>query len=349
MQAGVSRLAAALVMIMSVAACAQTRPDAAPPPAEPPPVPRAPNPLDAASSSLSVESTPMPGERIERPTLLDDQMAALRAALPNFNVVIVRDPGVPKDYPTLPAMTLKNVTVGQFLEFIQASYPGMQLDRINGPTGTLYAINIRMTEEAVRRNQVIEERNRVRLFRLNEYINALADESPAKDKPREERVKEATAQVLSLLQAALEETDDGDGPTVVRIHEPTLTLLFKGSQAKQAVLQEALATLHPQAAWAVVRDEGSGRSVSVDTYGRWRSGQAGQAQSPPPPWARSSTPHSSAQTTADQTTAETFRKLLEDKYKAAEREEQLARRLKEVEALQAELAKLKAATQPTSK
>jgi hypothetical protein len=140
-------------------------------------------------------------------------------------------------------MTLKNVTLGQFLQFIQASFPGVQYKRLDGPNGSLYAIRIRMEDDPIRRQLAID-RNRVRLFRLNEFINTLADENPAKDKPREEKVKEATAQVLSLLQAALEQTDDSE-PCVVKIHEPTLTLMFKGGPEKQAVLEEALSALMP--------------------------------------------------------------------------------------------------------
>jgi hypothetical protein len=185
----------------------------------------------------------MPAERIDKPILLDDEMEAIRMAIPSFNCVIVRDPGVAKNYPTIPAMTLKNVTLGQFMQFLQASFPGVQSKRIDGPSGSLYAIRIRMEDDPLRRQWAID-RNRVRLYRLNEFINTLADESPAKDKPREDRVKEATAQVLSLLQAALDQTDDPE-PCIVKIHEPTLTLMFKGGPEKQAVLQEALQALMP--------------------------------------------------------------------------------------------------------
>jgi hypothetical protein len=185
----------------------------------------------------------MPAERIDKPILLDDEMEAIRTAIPSFNCVIVRDPGVAKNYPTIPAMTLKNVTLGQFMQFLQASFPGVQSKRIDGPSGSLYAIRIRVEDDPLRRQWAID-RNRVRLYRLNEFINTLADESAAKDKPRDERVKEATAQVLSLLQAALDQTDDQE-PCIVKIHEPTLTLMFKGGPEKQAVLQEALQALMP--------------------------------------------------------------------------------------------------------
>ena len=85
----------------------------------------------------TLEAEAMPMERIGSSTSLDDQLAEIRKALPEFNSVVVRDPGVPADYPMLPAMTLKNVTLGQFLQFIQASYPVVQIIRIDGSAGAL--------------------------------------------------------------------------------------------------------------------------------------------------------------------------------------------------------------------
>ena len=162
---------------------------------------------------------------------------------------MVRDPGVAPDYPTLPAMTLKNVTLGQFMQFVQASYPGVQCVRIDGPAGALYSIRIRPDEEAMRRAALRGDANRVRLYRLADAINALTADKPragpeGKDINRDEAVKDATNQVLSLLQAALDQTDQ-DGPVTLKIHEPTQTLMFKGSRAKQDVLEEALSTLQP--------------------------------------------------------------------------------------------------------
>ena len=51
------------------------------------------------------------------------------------------------------------------------------------------------------------------------------------DKLQAEQLKEATTQVLSLLQTALDQTDN-DGACTLKMHESTQTLLFKGSAAK---------------------------------------------------------------------------------------------------------------------
>src|SRR5262245_54537692 len=96
--------------------------------------------LSTAPATSAIEGQPMPAERIEAPTSLDRELEAIRAALPNFNSVVVRDADVSPEYPALPPMTLKNVTVGQFLQFVQASYPGVECRRIDGPAGSLFAI-----------------------------------------------------------------------------------------------------------------------------------------------------------------------------------------------------------------
>jgi len=194
----------------------------------------------------NLEKQPMPMDRIDKPVSLDDQFQAIRAAIPEFNSVVVREAGVPKDYPTLPAMTLKNVTLGQFLQFVQGAFPAVQIIRIDGTAGALYSVRIRYDAEAMRPPTSFPQ-NQLHLYRLNDVIYQLAAEKVQKDKEIKlaDAIKEATNDVLSLLQAALDQTDN-DGPTVLKIHEPTETLMFKGSQAKQQVLEEALSTLQPR-------------------------------------------------------------------------------------------------------
>jgi hypothetical protein len=207
----------------------------------------------ATMPANSMEAQTMPTDRLDKPILLDDELESIRAAVADFNSVVVRDPGVPADYPTLPVMTLKNVTLGQFLQFVRAAYPGVEIVRIDGPAGALYSIRIRPDEEAIRRASfradARADANRVRLYRLTDVVNALSADKlrvgPNEEAPnRDEVIKDATNQVLSLLQAALDQTDQ-DGPVTLKIHEPTQTLMFKGSRAKQDVLEEALSTLQP--------------------------------------------------------------------------------------------------------
>ena len=147
--------------------------------------------------------------------------------------------------------------LGQFLQFVQACFPGVRIVRIDGPAGSLYSVRIAQDDNAMRRAAMISDQNRVRLYRLNDMISAQADDAATRSivgkkpeevtnvKPRDEQIKDATNQILSLLQAALDQTDS-DGPMSIKIHEPTLTLMFKGSKAKQTVLEEALDALQPR-------------------------------------------------------------------------------------------------------
>jgi hypothetical protein len=263
------------VILMCSIACAQRQPPASAAPsasepasaavrARPPqaaqkpapaPAARAASPPEAAQGAVpsgrghSDEDAPMPMDRIERPTLLDTQIEAIRAAVPGFNAVILRSSGVAPNYPTLPPMQLKNVTIGQFMRFVQEAFPPVDVSPVDGPNGTLYAIRVQGDDEAERRSKMAEQANRVRLFRLTDIVRAMAAEMPgrgsASTRPEEERIKEATNHVLSLLQIAIEQADAG-APYSLKIHEPTLTLLFKGSAEQKAVLEDALATLDPR-------------------------------------------------------------------------------------------------------
>ena len=244
----------------------------------------------------SIENVAMPIARIEQPVLLDTQLEAMRGAVPGFNFVVVRDPGTAGDYPILPAMSLKNVTVGQFIEFIEASFSGVHIRRIDGPEGTWYAIRIKPDNDALARARLAKESNRVRFYALAEVINSLADANeppvpfavrtvpggegsvdvsmvPTTRPSRAERIKTATSELLSLIQTAIETVEDDREPYTLKIHEPTLTLLFKGSPERQAVLQDALTALYPQGRWTQTRTAfGSGSagysSDAVEAYRR---------------------------------------------------------------------------------
>jgi hypothetical protein len=207
--------------------------------------------VEHSAAASNIETLPMPIAAIDQ-TTLDQVLHLIHDSNPQFNNVVIRAPGVPANYPTIPAMNFKNVTIGQFLQFVQVSFPGTTCFRIDGATGPLYSFRIspeNMFGGGGRGgDDPFPKPNSVHLYRLTEVINNLADDNTAKDSkenkdtPRQDRIKSATDEVLSLLQAALDQTDP-DGPCVLKMHDPTLTLLFKGSAAKQSVLEDAIASL----------------------------------------------------------------------------------------------------------
>ena len=61
---------------------------------------------------------------------------------------------------------------------------------------------------------------------------------------RDGALKKAIESVLSLLQASLETAGQGKG-SLLRLHEETETLLFKGSPEQAQLVERALETLLP--------------------------------------------------------------------------------------------------------
>jgi chromosome segregation ATPase len=67
--------------------------------------------------------------------------------------------------------------------------------------------------------------------------------------------------VLSLVQAALDETGDSQEKVVLKVHQQTQTLVFKGSPEKMAVLEQALDALRPKESEQIAKMEGQVENV----------------------------------------------------------------------------------------
>lgn len=222
----------------------------------------------AKPTTVPVEDRLMPGERFED-VPLDDVLSFIHEAVPAFNVVVVRGPNVPANYPTIPRMTVKNITIGQFLQFLQESFPDLTVAPIEGPESALYVVRIpsaMMPEGLAVESRppqpggfpggmgmvggggglfeagpmpVISDTPLVRVYKLSEIVASISGGQPDKQ-------KQALNDVLSLIQAALEQIDDGGkDKAVIKVHEQTQTLLFKGTVNKQQVLEQIIQTLQP--------------------------------------------------------------------------------------------------------
>jgi hypothetical protein len=185
---------------------------------------------------------------------LDEALKFIHDVAPGFNSVVVRAQGVDENYPIMPNISLKNVTIGQFLELIQKSYP-IQIDRIDGPVGPIYSIRVQATPESLPPGNIPAgfggvpvamhaQQAMVRVYPLGDIITSLVSRQPG-GKSEAERTKAALNDVLSLIQAALEQTEGNDKP-ILKVHEATQTLLYKGSPDKQAVVEAILGTLQPK-------------------------------------------------------------------------------------------------------
>jgi hypothetical protein len=200
----------------------------------------------------------MPGETFEAITL-DDVLMFMHEKMPAFNSVVVRAPGADTSYPIIPRMSVKNITIGQFLEFLKVSFPGVDIQRINGPQGPLYVVKVvagPMDQPMFpgmgggfgaggfpgALPQAGAPQNVVQVYRLTDIVASLVAnrEGNARDSARA-----ALSDILSLVQSALEESGDKE-QVVLKVHEQTQAMLFKGSVMKRAVLEQVLSTLRPE-------------------------------------------------------------------------------------------------------
>lgn len=205
-------------------------------------------PAPAAPTTAPIENTLMPIGTIGSGMPLEDVLHVISDQVPGFNSVIQREGQTDSGYPTLPAMRLKNVSIGQFLKFIQMSYPA-RVERIDGPAGPLYLIQV--SQPTTPQTAQIgmpppgfpggpPPANEVKVYRLTAIIDSLTNGDNSADAQ-----KKAMNNVLSLIQAALDQAN-GKGETVLKVHDPTQTLVFKGSLEKMTVLEQVLQTLEPK-------------------------------------------------------------------------------------------------------
>ncbi len=167
---------------------------------------------------------------------LDDALSFLQDVAPDFKAVIVRDKGVPDDYPTI-KVKLKNVTLGQVWGVLQAANPDMEVQPVGeneGPT-PIYLIRIKAPSSDAAPGV---PQAAVRVYPLGPLVDAMTAKSEAAHE------KDSLDHVLSLIKATLAQVPGRSEP-VLQVHEETRTLIFKGSGEQQAALQEVLAALAP--------------------------------------------------------------------------------------------------------
>jgi hypothetical protein len=242
-----NRAMAIVTGLACMALCSMTLGQPAPRPANAPP--------EIPEAAQKLESTVLPDLSIAGSTDLESTIGQLRDKVPGFNVVIVRGEGVPNDYPTLPSMQTKNVTVGQFLQFLKTSFAGVNTQRIDGPNGPLYVIKINASPGVpgvpMYPTQMpgpyggavpipaapAPDQPQVRVYYLQDILASLD--------PSGNDQQQTLNDVASLISQALDEVDE-KVPSEIKIHAATCTLIFKGGPRKMAVLDQLLQTLSPK-------------------------------------------------------------------------------------------------------
>lgn len=218
-------------------------------PAKPAPAPP-PKPADPARFD---PDAPLPEIKVEGVTL-EDLVQFLQDARPGFQAVVVRDPGAPRDYPQI-TMRLKNVSTMQLLGLIQKAYPQVTIDdTTEGPGGVVYCIKV-IPDPAPQGGgfagggmlgQRLDLNARyVQVYSLARAVNMLAAEKAADPKDRAKAGRDATNQLLSLLKAAITQSDADGANAALQVHEETQTLVFKGTPAQQQLIDSVLRAVAP--------------------------------------------------------------------------------------------------------
>jgi hypothetical protein len=181
-------------------------------------------------------ATTMPAiELSNRP--LEQVLNELKQKLPGFDFSISRE-NVPHEYPVLPEMRVENVSLDDFEKLLQGQVPGISFSQT--PDNGAVAWNSQpFFEIHITPNPNLPVPG-VHVFGLTDIIAYRASLL----KGDGDHDKQAMNDVLSLIQAALDETDSPVKPQM-KIHAPTQTLICKITSEQAEVVQQVLASLKP--------------------------------------------------------------------------------------------------------
>ncbi|HTW94686.1 MAG TPA: hypothetical protein VMD30_07840 [Tepidisphaeraceae bacterium] len=159
---------------------------------------------------------------------LREALEQIRAIDPHFNYTIVTRNGANPDGPVLPRMEATGITVDDFMQFLELGcLRGVAVQPV-GSTGDRVFMYVILIDGSVEQSNT-----EVRVFPLGSAVDSTA--ADASDNAR----INAMNNILSLLQAAVQATGDTT-PYKMRVHEPTLTLIFAGDQREEKAIQDAV-------------------------------------------------------------------------------------------------------------
>jgi hypothetical protein len=173
---------------------------------------------------------------------LPDIIAFLRDVDPGFQAVIAYAPGIPRGEPKIQELRLKNVTTDAVLHLLAETYPQINIEAVSAGgedgKGRIWTIRVGRDPRVDERDMALAPVTTVN--RLREIVDSVSDNA----RGAAER-KRAMDLVLSLVQAAVETAGRDGPPAVVKLHEGTETLVFKGTPEQVNLVQQTLASLEP--------------------------------------------------------------------------------------------------------
>lgn len=266
MNKSLARLALLIAAASPLAAVAQKAPDAKPAAQKPA---GGGSPLDHVLPEIQFDGNG-----------LGDVVDFLRDVVPNFKVVLVRPQGMSAaDDPTV-NIRLKQASLGQVLAVLSrecpievATVPPMRAGegevtivkiigapnrgadagpavgvRVYHLTSILVALHPGTAEAALSKSFTLQQENGEDAAAYQkrfdakqaEFVKTIAAARVADAKAQ----NEALADVLSLCKAAIEQVSNG-AKASLQVHEPTQTLIFKGTSEQGAALEDVLNALDP--------------------------------------------------------------------------------------------------------
>ena len=176
---------------------------------------------------------------------LSDVIAYLRQSCPRFKVVLVPDPQCPDPDPALPDIELKNVELNAFLEVLTKMLPQLTLDAVDSGYGEVDLLKLAAPPGGTGKGVMGGgmggmgggmELPRTQVYRLSHLIRADAGSQGTR--------AAAMNDILSLVQAAVEAAGSSKD-VLMKVHEATETLIFRGSPTQIEVVERALKALEP--------------------------------------------------------------------------------------------------------
>jgi hypothetical protein len=232
-----------------------------------------PMPPTAAKPSGNTDS-PMLKEVQFHGQNLSEAVESLRKTCPHFQAVVVGDEQHPASEVRLPDIDLKNIDLNQLIEVLKQTVPQLTIDRVAGDSGTVYLFRVSpqgagggamggglsftspamamaanpnapgvasgvqtatgYTSAAVGAVPSAPPQPSVQIYRLGPLLPAAGEADR----------KKALNDILALVQAALEAQGSAN-QALMKVHEATETLIFRGNQEQLEVVQIALKALVP--------------------------------------------------------------------------------------------------------
>lgn len=179
----------------------------------------------------------------------------LRDLNPNFQAVVAFAPGAAPG-PTIQDLRLRNVSAPTVLRLISQTYEQVRVEEVDEDGQRFWTVRVAPARQRDGgdgggglfgdvRGRAGGDARVTRLFRLTEPVDDATRGDTTRDAAREA--------VMSLLQSALESDlpapaakgRPGTPLPLIKLHEPTETLVFTGTEAQAGLVAEALSTLGP--------------------------------------------------------------------------------------------------------